>query len=91
MTRAGLAILASIVPDEFDRIRVLGPYKSKQLVAIRRSVATHMRSLGYSLPRIGRELNRHHTSILNLLAGEEWKRKRAVRMKAYASPLKVAS
>ncbi|SRR6266852_6924621 len=37
------------------------------MVAIRREVAKKAREQGYSLPRIGMLLNRHHTTILQLL------------------------
>ena len=41
--------------------------KEADAVAARREAALALRSMGYSYPQIGRWMNRHHTSILNLV------------------------
>lgn len=45
---------------------VEGP-QTKEFVQMRRQFSMQARQKGYSLPQIGRALNRHHTSILHLL------------------------
>jgi len=39
----------------------------QSLVKVRMVVAYRAREAGYSLPQIGRAINRHHTSIIHLL------------------------
>jgi len=45
-----------------DELR--GPSKEKHLVRLRRIAMAEARKAGYSLPAIGRELNRDHTTVL---------------------------
>lgn len=68
-----------ITPDELIRRTckiygvkkndICGSDRRRSMVNIRRSAAALMRAWGFSLPEIGRALNRHHTSILWLLRG----------------------
>lgn len=44
-----------------------GRGKTRKLADARSMVARHLRSLGWSTPKIGRLLNRDHTTIINLL------------------------
>jgi hypothetical protein len=44
-----------------------------EFVEARRCFARQARELGYSYPHIGRVLGKHHTTILNLVKGKEWK------------------
>jgi len=46
---------------------ILSKAKDRKLVEARREVVIKARMEGYSLPMIGRALNKHHTSILHLL------------------------
>ncbi len=46
---------------------VLGPSRSKKLVAVRRLCILMFRERGHSTPEIGRLLNRCHTTILHAL------------------------
>lgn len=39
----------------------------------RRRLARALHRLGWSLPRIGRALGRHHTSVLGMLRTEGWR------------------
>jgi chromosomal replication initiation ATPase DnaA len=50
-----------------NRERVIERENSQILCDSRRIVAAHLRERGYSLSTIGRELNRHHTTVLYLL------------------------
>lgn len=67
--RGKMAMLMTQVSVQFhyspDEIR--GPCRRADLVAARREFAFCARKMGMSLPRIGRALNRHHTTVLNLL------------------------
>lgn len=47
---------------------VRGPQKYLEIVEVRRKVARVLRDHGCSLPEIGRIMNRHHATILNLLS-----------------------
>lgn len=47
---------------------VLGLCQEKPCMDARRQVARRLRDEGYSYPVIGRYLNRHHTTIMHLLA-----------------------
>lgn len=51
---------------------LMGRSQKPEMVAIRRAFAAKARTLGYSLPAIGRALGRHHTTVLNLLVGKGW-------------------
>ena len=53
---------------------VLSASRDKRVVYHRRALAHALRGLGWSLPRIGRALGRHHTSVLSLLKIQGWKR-----------------
>lgn len=53
-----------------DPFVLLGPIRLRYLVAARMQVAKELRSFGLSLPEIGHAMNRHHTSIMNLLRTE---------------------
>jgi Bacterial dnaA protein helix-turn-helix len=50
--------------------QLLSSDRSQKMVAFRARVATELRAFGFSLPEIGRALNRHHTSVLYLLLRE---------------------
>jgi len=45
------------------------------LVRARRELATRLRGIGYSLPRIGKVIGKHHTTVLHLLKTEARKLK----------------
>jgi chromosomal replication initiation ATPase DnaA len=45
-------------------------------VAARREVARMLRALGWSLPRIGRAMGRHHTAVLHMLRDPSVRRER---------------
>ncbi len=45
-----------------DQLR--GPSRDRHLVHLRRIAMVEARKAGYSLPAIGRELNRDHTTVL---------------------------
>lgn len=49
---------------------VLGEYHDWNLVSARRDLAKQLRAAGWSTPRIGDFLGRHHTTVLNLLKTE---------------------
>lgn len=42
----------------------------KSIVQVRRRIVRAMRKQGYSLPQIGRVIDRHHTTVLHLLTQE---------------------
>jgi|GEM_PF-2163719 len=46
---------------------LLSKSKREEFVAARRLVAIRLRACQWSLPRIGRVLHRHHTTVLALL------------------------
>ena len=46
---------------------VIARSNTPRAVEVRREIAIRARSAGYSLPQIGRVLQRHHTTILNLI------------------------
>ena len=47
---------------------LVGRSHSRRLVEVRRAFAKTARECGYSFPTIGRALNRHHTTVMNLVA-----------------------
>lgn len=53
-----------------DGYVLLGRGRWASIVKVRTTIARELRAAGYSLPEIGRVLNRHHTSIMNLLNEE---------------------
>lgn len=46
---------------------ILGKGNQALYVEARRRVAVELREKGYSLPQIGAAINRHHTTVINLL------------------------
>lgn len=50
---------------------LVGTSHRRECVAARRRAAIELREMGYSFPRIGRLLNRHHTSIFSLIGGAQ--------------------
>jgi len=48
--------------------QLLGPSHAPHIVQVRARAVLELRERGLSLPRIGLMLNRHHTSILSMLA-----------------------
>jgi Bacterial dnaA protein helix-turn-helix len=72
MTPAARTILTSVA--EKYRIRfedILGPRRKVLFVRARIECAVLMRGLGYTTPKIGRVLNRDHTSVLHYFAVAE--------------------
>ena len=63
--------LKPLLNCDLNRERVIQASKSQPLCDSRRIVAAHLRKRGYSLPEIGRELNRHHTTIIHLLRSHQ--------------------
>lgn len=63
--------LKPLLFSDCTRARIRRANRTPQLVDCRRIVAAHLRERGYSLKQIGSELNRHHTTILNLLETHE--------------------
>ena len=53
--------------NPYQRMAVLSRRRDSEAVRCRTKVVVELRKLGYSLPEIGRAMDRHHTSILNLL------------------------
>ena len=52
---------------EIDKCIVLSSRRDLPTVKKRAAIAKRLREAGLSLPKIGKLLNRHHTSIMNLL------------------------
>lgn len=46
---------------------LLSKKRDKRLVNIRQAISSKLRSEGWTYPRIGKLLHRHHTSIMHLL------------------------
>jgi chromosomal replication initiation ATPase DnaA len=63
--------LQPLLHSGLSRERVIHTSKSQPLCDSRRIVAAHLRKRGYSLSAIGRELNRHHTTIIHLLRSHQ--------------------
>lgn len=63
--------LAKAVARKHGRVwlAVFAENRDPATLAARREVADMLRSLNWSLPRIGRALGKHHTAIMHLLAG----------------------
>src|SRR5271170_3988278 len=64
-------ILARIFKDvcmemQADPQMVLAKNNTATMVQVRRVIAYRARKAGFSYPEIGRALNRHHTSVINL-------------------------
>ena len=53
--------------NPYQRMAVLSRRRDSEAVKCRTKVVVELRKLGYSLPEIGRVMDRHHTSVLNLL------------------------
>lgn len=51
----------------FSPWTILGTSRLSEYVVARRQIARELREKGYSLPAIGRAMNRHHTTVMNLL------------------------
>lgn len=47
---------------------IRGGCRRRDLFRIRRNIARRARAMGFSLPQIGRALNRDHTTIISALA-----------------------
>ena len=47
--------------------RIIGRENTQRVVEARRLVSIQARQLGYSYPRIGAALNKHHTTIIHLV------------------------
>jgi len=47
---------------------LLGSKRDTYLVRIRAVIAGELRQMGHSFPEIGRALNRHHSTVMHLLA-----------------------
>lgn len=54
---------------------IRGKSRDARIVQARVMIAQRMRDNGYTLPRIGRILNRHHTTVMSYL-DPEWRRER---------------
>ena len=54
----------------FTSERVRGPKRDVELVAVRRRIIHRLRVAGYSLPEIGRTINRDHTTVMHHLERE---------------------
>ena len=78
-----LRIPRQVVPDVLEWMVVSGisldalrgPCRETALVDARQDVAVMLRDRGLSLPQIGRVINRHHASVLNLLERAERQRR----------------
>ena len=66
-------LYVSLRAEDFDvpRSLLLSKDRPSWLVTIRRKIASEFRAANYSLPDIGKALNRDHSSIINLLRGKE--------------------
>jgi len=66
-------LYVSMRAEDFNvhRSVLLSRDRSTWLVTIRRKIAAELRAANYSLPEIGKALNRDHSSIINLLRGKE--------------------
>ena len=54
-----------------------GPRRDAPLVRARCRIAYIARAMGYSYPRIGMTLNRHHTTVMDLVRNEQRRRTQA--------------
>lgn len=52
-----------------SRYELLGPKRFASLIGPRQALARRLRGRRYSLPEIGRIINRHHTTVWSLLHG----------------------
>jgi Bacterial dnaA protein helix-turn-helix len=53
---------------------ILNHSRKRKVVDARRDVVLHFRAKGRSFPEIGRLIDRHHTTVMSLAYGREWKR-----------------
>lgn len=67
MTAAALARCIAHA-NEIDIGEMLGRGRAHRLVRARAILAHELRARGWSFPRIGRTINRDHTSVINLIA-----------------------
>lgn len=51
----------------YEKHLILSKRRNVKLVEARAIIAIALRKLGYSYPKIGNVMNRHHTSIMNLV------------------------
>jgi chromosomal replication initiation ATPase DnaA len=51
----------------YTRNEILSPRRQSELVDARQFIAKGLRAKGYSFPKIGKVMNRDHTSIQNLV------------------------
>ena len=54
-----------------------GPRRDAPIVRVRQRIAYIARALGYSYPRIGMTINRHHTTVMDLVRNEQRRRTQA--------------
>lgn len=72
MTLAQQEILFAVCSEYNAKpTQVLGTGRNQHIVKVRRDIAEWMRDEGYTLPQIGHALNRHHSSIMNLIYGKQ--------------------
>jgi chromosomal replication initiation ATPase DnaA len=69
MTPIDLIMGACCTVTGTTREQIRGNCRVRSLAITRRFFARTMRAAGYSLPEIGEEMNKHHTSILWMLRG----------------------
>jgi chromosomal replication initiation ATPase DnaA len=67
LTRLQIIVYDTCVEFNTEQHYLLHGGNHQALVNVRRKIAWRARAEGYSLPQIGRALNRHHTTVLNLL------------------------
>lgn len=51
--------------------RLRGDNRAPEVVDKRRRIAVELHDLGWSFPRIGRAMNKHHTSVMAMCAAED--------------------
>ena len=51
----------------FTFAEVQSRQRDARLIACKKEIAQYLRDKGYSYPRIGNFMNKHHTTIINLL------------------------
>jgi len=75
MTPATTQLLKKAFADidmNLDVDAVLGDSRRSDHVMMRRVACQVLRNSGYTLTKIGRELNRHHATVLHFLKNEGW-------------------
>lgn len=61
-----LIVYSVCVEENTDLPTLLHGGNHSALVDVRRRIVKQAREAGFSLPQIGRAINRHHTSVLHL-------------------------